>query len=92
LRNARQKRSNLLKLRDVCYLKLRDVSYSQRSYEGNVNKKEHCSIPNLMQEMTVFIKAISDDLCKPVIQNLAMRIRECILCHGDLIELAIFTA
>jgi len=39
-----------------------------------------------MQEITAFMKAISDDAYKLVIQNFAMRVRKGILCQWQHIE------
>ena len=56
--------------------------------DGSVNR-HNCriwGISELKQEITTFMRAISADTCKAVIQNFAVRVRECLLRHGDHIE------
>jgi len=38
---------------------------------------------------TDFIRIVSNDACKPVNQNFAVKVRKCFLYHGDIIELVI---
>ena len=54
--------------------------------KDNVYKNKPTSISELKQEITTFMRAISADTCKAVIQNFAVRVRECLLRHGDHIE------
>ena len=54
--------------------------------KDNVYKNKPTSISELKQEITTFMRAISADTCKAVIQNFAVRVRECLLHHGDHIE------
>ena len=54
--------------------------------KDNVYKNKPTSISKLKQEITTFMRAISADTCKAVIQNFAVRVRECLLRHGDHIE------
>ena len=54
--------------------------------KDNVYKNKPSSITKLKQEITTFMRAILADTCKKVIQNFAVRIRECLLYHGDHIE------
>jgi len=55
-------------------------------------KTEPCLILELMHEITAFVRAISDDTYKSVIQNFAVKVRKCILCHTNHIEHNIFVA
>ena len=54
--------------------------------KDNVYKNKPTSISELKQEITMFMRAISADTCKAVIQNFAVRVRECLLHHGNHIE------
>ena len=55
-------------------------------YAKDNYKNKPSSFTELKQEIISFIRAISADSCKKVIPNFAVRIRECVLRHGDHIE------
>lgn len=57
--------------------------------KDNVSRNNPVPVPGLKNEIEVFMRTITADTCKSVVQNVAVRVRECLVRRGAHIEHAI---